>query len=99
MTAVGATSGTQPEAAVFADIDGDVYTSGGGFSEYFSRPWYQEHAVSRWLERNGGKGAQYFNAGGRGVPDVSAQGGLNIPYASNGFVNKDGGGTRYVSWT
>ena len=41
MTSVGGTNGTAPERAIFF--------SGGGFSNYFSRPSYQSEAVEGFL--------------------------------------------------
>ncbi|KAK0230450.1 tripeptidyl peptidase A [Armillaria fumosa] len=60
VTAVGGTSGI-PEQAVFF--------SGGGFSNYFVRPKWQNRAVERYLARlpNGTYEGLY-----NGVPDVSA---------------------------
>ena len=47
---------------------------GGGFSNAFPRPSYQEEAVSSFLKDNAGSLplAKMFNAGGRAYPDVSA---------------------------
>ncbi|KAJ6561529.1 tripeptidyl peptidase A [Mycena vulgaris] len=48
--------------------------SGGGFSDYFSRPAYQNKAVGQYLSKlPHGTYEGLFNRGGRGVPDVSAQ--------------------------
>lgn len=66
VTAVGATTGRSPEqAAAF---------SSGGFSIYHARPPYQDEVVPAYLEQIGDTYAAYFNASGRGIPDVSAQG-------------------------
>ncbi|QRV80026.1 tripeptidyl-peptidase I [Ceratobasidium sp. AG-Ba] len=66
VTAVGATYGMSPEiGAPFSQ---------GGFSNYFSRPSYQNQAVNAYL---GGLGNTYeglYNKSGRAFPDVSAQG-------------------------
>ncbi|KAF8897765.1 tripeptidyl peptidase A [Infundibulicybe gibba] len=56
VTAVGGTNNV-PEVAVFF--------SGGGFSDYFSRPAYQDAA---------GTYQGLFNRTGRAIPDVAAQG-------------------------
>lgn len=67
VTSVGATTFTRPEVA--------TYYSGGGFSERWSRPWWQQNAVVSYLERLGNeKWAGLYNPWGRGVPDVAAQG-------------------------
>ncbi|KAH9983546.1 peptidase S8/S53 domain-containing protein [Russula compacta] len=65
VTAVGGTTGIPEVAAPF---------SGGGFSNYFALPGYQQLAVQTYLN-NLPKG-QYqglFNPAGRAFPDVSAQ--------------------------
>ena len=67
ITAVGATVGVSPEAAV--DF------SGGGFANYFARPSYQNAAVSSWISGNHDTALKgLYNASGRAFPDVSAQG-------------------------
>ncbi|RDB19145.1 Tripeptidyl-peptidase sed3 [Hypsizygus marmoreus] len=66
VTAVGGTVNV-PEIAVFF--------SGGGFSDYFSRPWYQDIAVESYLSKlpkDLYKGL--WNRKGRAIPDVAAQG-------------------------
>ncbi|KAH2247872.1 vesicle formation at the endoplasmic reticulum [Aspergillus fumigatus] len=69
ITAVGGTQSYAPEVA----WDG----SSGGFSNYFSRPWYQSFAVDNYLNNHITKDtkkyySQYTNFKGRGFPDVSA---------------------------
>ena len=86
VTSVGGTEGVEPERAV--DF------SGGGFSERFARPSYQNASVEAYLARLGDKWDGLYNRDGRGIPDVSAQ-------ASN-YVIRDHGqwlqtaGTRWV---
>ncbi|KAK0206859.1 tripeptidyl peptidase A [Desarmillaria ectypa] len=64
VTAVGGTSGI-PEQA--------VYFSGGGFSNYFTRPKWQDKAVKKYLASlPNGTYEGLYNASGRGIPDVSA---------------------------
>ncbi|KAH3995425.1 hypothetical protein HBH61_155540 [Parastagonospora nodorum] len=85
VTTVGGTTGNSPEAA---------WTSGGGgFSEIFGRPSYQDAAVSKWLSTDTTHTAvtKYFNASGRAYPDISAQ-------ATN-FVIIAGGSAQSVSGT
>jgi tripeptidyl-peptidase-1 len=67
VTTVGGTTGVAPETAWF--------DSGGGFSEVFGRPSYQNATVNSWLSTDTThKGVvNYFNASGRAYPDVSAQ--------------------------
>jgi len=51
------------------------YISGGGFSNYFPRPLYQELAVTSYLEKLApGTYEGLFNKSGRAYPDVAAQG-------------------------
>ncbi|KAH9899475.1 tripeptidyl peptidase A [Cubamyces lactineus] len=65
VTAVGGTIHI-PETAVFF--------SGGGFSDVFPRPTYQELAVSKFLSKLApGTYKGLFNPNGRAVPDVAAQ--------------------------
>ncbi|KAF2971878.1 hypothetical protein GQX73_g1707 [Xylaria multiplex] len=51
-----------------------TFFSSGGFSDYWSRPVWQENAVREYLHKIGDKFSPYFNKKGRGFPDVSAQG-------------------------
>lgn len=51
--------------------------SSGGFSYYFSRPWYQELAVGSYLaEHVSAETKEYYSSyvdfSGRGFPDVAA---------------------------
>ncbi|KAH8983898.1 subtilisin-like protein [Lactarius hatsudake] len=70
VTAVGGTRGLEPEVA--ASI------SGGGFSDHFKRPNYQEQAVTAFLQHLGNQYQGQYNATSRGIPDISAQA-LRIP--------------------
>ncbi|KAJ6560214.1 subtilisin-like protein [Mycena capillaripes] len=48
--------------------------SGGGFSNYFSRPAYQDEAVKTFLKTlPAGTYSGLFNPNGRAIPDVAAQ--------------------------
>ncbi|KAH9171607.1 hypothetical protein EDB89DRAFT_1906886 [Lactarius sanguifluus] len=65
VTAVGGTVHIPEVAASF---------SGGGFSDYFERPNWQNRAVQSFLESlPKGAYAGLFNPAGRAIPDVSAQ--------------------------
>lgn len=66
VTAVGGTYQVAPEKA--------VYFSSGGFSDFWSRPAYQDKAVSEYLTKLGSRWEGLYNAKGRGFPDVAAQG-------------------------
>ena len=75
--------------------------SGGGFSNYFSRPDYQNSAVLAYLSSIGGMysglykyvaytleiswGSRVLSASGRGYPDISAQA-RNYQIVVNGTV-------------
>ncbi|KAH8995542.1 subtilisin-like protein [Lactarius hatsudake] len=65
VTAVGGTTGYDPEVA--------APLSGGGFSDLFSRPVYQDVAVSAFLERQGAQYSGLYTPEGRGIPDIAAQ--------------------------
>ncbi|KAH9053079.1 subtilisin-like protein [Lactarius vividus] len=65
ITSVGGTTSSIPEVA--AEL------SGGGFSNYFGRPPYQNVVVPAFLQSLGSQYNGMYNSGGRGVPDVSAQ--------------------------
>ncbi|KAF8262584.1 subtilisin-like protein [Lactarius quietus] len=65
VTAVGGTTYSLPEwAAAF---------SGGGFSDYFERPIYQQQAADSFFEALGTNYQGLYNVSGRGIPDVAAQ--------------------------
>ncbi|RDW92293.1 hypothetical protein BP5796_01687 [Coleophoma crateriformis] len=81
VTAVGATQQFEPEVAAYRapglGFDGrnhGFYASGSGFSNYFSRPSYQDSAVGTYVKNLNGLYNGLYNKEGRGYPDVSAQG-------------------------
>ncbi|KAJ7616593.1 peptidase S8/S53 domain-containing protein [Roridomyces roridus] len=74
ITTVGATYQFGPEVA--------ANLSSGGFANTFPRPAYQDDAVLPYLDFLGDTYTGLFNASGRGVPDVSAQG-VNMATAFN----------------
>ncbi|KAF8269933.1 peptidase S8/S53 domain-containing protein [Lactarius quietus] len=63
VTAVGGTMDI-PEVA--------LPQSGGGFSQYFGRPNYQNGAVLPFLQNLGNQYAGLYNAVGRAVPDIAS---------------------------
>ncbi|KAF8258682.1 subtilisin-like protein [Lactarius quietus] len=65
VTTVGGTRNYLPEIA--------APLSGGGFSDYFARPSYQEKVVPTFLLSHGDQYRGLYQPNGRGVPDVSAQ--------------------------
>ncbi|KAH9164296.1 subtilisin-like protein [Lactarius sanguifluus] len=92
VTVVGGTTDYEPEVA--ADF------SGGGFSDYFKRPSYQEEAVSTFLQDLGNQYQDLYNASGRGIPDIAAQA-IGLPIFFNGNEQKESGykfgDTRIIS--
>ncbi|KAH9037091.1 subtilisin-like protein [Lactarius pseudohatsudake] len=82
VTVVGGTTDYEPEVA--------VKFSGGGFSDYFERPSYQEEAVSTFLQDLGNWHQGLYNASGRGFPDIAAQA-LGLPIFLEGKVYGVGG--------
>lgn len=78
-----ASSGTE----VAVSFSGAGFTAGGGFSTYIAQASYQKAAVSAYL--NSGVAlppSSYYNASGRGYPDVAAMGNNFLVY-----INVDGG--------
>ncbi|KAG9957551.1 subtilisin-like protein, partial [Aureobasidium melanogenum] len=71
VTSVGATMDFNPEVVAYHSSG---FASGGGFSDLFPRPAYQDKAVKAYLKTLGDRDAAYFNASGRAYPDISAQG-------------------------
>merc|ERR1719445_2261356 len=70
VTAVG---GTWIEPVSDTEV-GWVY-SGGGFSDVFKRPLYQETAIKSYLANNASGNLppfSFYNVSGRGIPDISA---------------------------
>ena len=50
-----------------------IYLSGGGFSDTWPRPAWQDTAVKQYLSQLGDRWEGLYNTNGRGFPDVSAQ--------------------------
>ncbi|KAH9162590.1 subtilisin-like protein [Lactarius sanguifluus] len=75
VTAVGGTTSFDPEVG--------ASLSGGGFSEYFRRPTYQQQAVSTFLGNLGQQYAGLYNPPGRAIPDIAAQA-MTIPIFHKG---------------
>ncbi|KAI9745133.1 MAG: hypothetical protein M1818_001411 [Claussenomyces sp. TS43310] len=74
VTAVGATKGFKPEVAAY-DEDNE-FSSGGGFSNYFPAPKYQQRTVNKYLKHLNSS-YEYpglYNKSGRAYPDIAAQG-------------------------
>ncbi|CAK5140265.1 unnamed protein product, partial [Aphanomyces euteiches] len=81
LTSVGATMLAKSEDApsYFNTLDevicsterGSTITSGGGFSNKYDRPSYQDQAVKQFLTTRNLPPSNFFNASGRAYPDVS----------------------------
>ncbi|KAI8631334.1 peptidase S8/S53 domain-containing protein [Xylariaceae sp. FL1651] len=67
VTTVGGTSGTSGDGP---EVVWDF--SGGGFSNFFDRPSWQNSTVASWLTSNPDGNTQYYNSSGRAYPDVAA---------------------------
>ncbi|KAF3761352.1 tripeptidyl peptidase [Cryphonectria parasitica EP155] len=76
ITSVGATGNFTPE--IVAYVPDEDYASGGGFSNYFARPSYQDAVVEQYIASLDGQYAQYYNQSGRAYPDIAAQGLFDI---------------------
>lgn len=87
ITSVGATYQFNPEVAALDTRFTLPFTSGGGFSNYFAQPDYQKDAVTAYLKSNNyfPQYAGLFNASGRAIPDIAAQG-VNFSIVWNGTV-------------
>ncbi|KAF2149201.1 subtilisin-like protein [Myriangium duriaei CBS 260.36] len=72
ITSVGATKGFSPEVVAFDARNG--FASGGGFSDTFPRPKYQDKVVPAYVKSLNGEFSAYYNQEGRGYPDLAAQG-------------------------
>lgn len=72
ITAVGGMTGGDAGKTPTGEV-GDLI-SGGGFSQYFDRPSYQDDAVKNFFAHNKSiPSTKYFNPNGAGYPDIAAQ--------------------------
>lgn len=71
ITAVGGLEGGT--AGKFPTGETTAALSGGGFSNYFDRPAYQDTAVALYLKQADLPAAKMYNKNGAGFPDISAQ--------------------------
>lgn len=92
VTAVGATTGTNPETA--------AGLSSGGFSNRYARPSWQDDAVASYFATAAAvlPDATLYNSSGRGFPDVSAQG-TGFTVINNGMTMPAVAGTSCSSPT
>ncbi|KAI4160428.1 MAG: hypothetical protein LQ342_005752 [Letrouitia transgressa] len=72
VTSIGATKNFNPEVAAFDPRNG--FVSGGGFSNYFPRPAYQDGIVPPYVQSLNGAYKGLYNPQGRAYPDIAAQG-------------------------
>ncbi|EXJ77231.1 hypothetical protein A1O3_10389 [Capronia epimyces CBS 606.96] len=70
VTTVGGTR-DYPEVVAYDAHNG--YASGSGFSNYFTRPFWQATAVERYLDTIGDQFKGLYNTAGRAYPDLAAQ--------------------------
>jgi len=87
VTSVGGTK-DYPEVVAFDPLNG--YASGGGFSNYFPRPSYQDHVVPAYIESLNGTYDGLYNKSGRGYPDIAAQGYHFLTIHNGSIVPLDG---------
>jgi tripeptidyl-peptidase-1 len=92
VTTVGATKNINPEIVAVDPANG--FVGGGGFSNYFARPSYQDAVVPAYITSLDGRFKNLFNASGRGYPDIAAQGFHFLVVWNGTVVSLDG--TRYV---
>ncbi|KAF9629650.1 Peptidase S8/S53 subtilisin/kexin/sedolisin [Lasiodiplodia theobromae] len=83
VTAVGATHQFSPEAAAYRAPNPSVndtagFASGGGSSDYFRRPTYQNNAVNMYVNGLGRAHEGMYNKTGRGYPDVATHGANHV---------------------
>jgi tripeptidyl-peptidase I len=119
VTSVGGTmlypgqSVTDPESVMSANLGGTAanFSSAGGFSNYFARPWYQEEAVEEYFRVANPSYPYYeelnvdvnttqglYNRIGRGVPDIAANGAYFSSYLDAEFVHFFGSSLASPLW-
>ncbi|RDX57216.1 subtilisin-like protein [Lentinus brumalis] len=91
VTAVGATSVAPNNTVDDPEIATTRFPSGGGFSNNFPRPTWQDDAVTNYLDNFGPNYAEnIFNRSGRAYPDVAANGWPLVIAESGQFVKSGG---------
>lgn len=108
VTAVGGTRDIPVEVVTFDETNSLV--SGGGLSNYFPRPKYQDEVVERYLGEIGSLHEGLYNRTGRAYPDLAAQGyryqivyaGMTISFGGTSAAAPTVAGgmcTSALSWT
>ncbi|KAF7363047.1 Subtilisin-like protein [Mycena venus] len=91
ITAVGATSVVPGASTDQAEESTTIFPSGGGFSNNFPRPAWQNYAVQNYLDNFAPSYASsVFNRSGRAYPDVSANGWPIVIAQNGGFIQSGG---------
>ncbi|KAJ6578646.1 subtilisin-like protein [Mycena vulgaris] len=91
ITAVGATSVAPGASTDQVEESTTDFPSGGGFSNNFARPAWQDAAVQNYLDNFvPNYAASVFNRSGRAYPDVSANGWPLVIAEGGGFVHSGG---------
>jgi len=95
VTTVGATQlatdGSSTYEIVCSAREGGVITSGGGFSDIYSRPVWQKDAVKAYLDNGVGvPKSSFFNASGRAYPDITALGSRFLVFVDGAQVELSG---------
>ncbi|KAI1796864.1 subtilisin-like protein [Ganoderma leucocontextum] len=92
VTTVGATQVANGSTVRDPEVATTTFASGGGFSNVFPRPSWQDKQVADYLSQHGPAYAPgVFNRSGRAYPDVSANGHPTAVVIAGNFVV--GGGT------
>ena len=74
-----------------AHVDDIGWTSGGGFSDFFERPWWQVNASEHYLNSSVVKPpSSYYNKNGRVYPDVTLVAHNYLTVIEGGHVCVDG---------
>ncbi|KAI9653577.1 MAG: hypothetical protein M1831_005959 [Alyxoria varia] len=98
VTSVGATKNINPEIVAYDDpasndplhFGSQPYAPGGGFSDIFPRPSYQDAAIPPYINALDGNLTDMYNHSGRGFPDVSAQGQAFVTAWMGKYIFMDG---------
>jgi subtilase family serine protease len=91
-TSVGGTvmSGYGKEAVATSEGAAARITSGGGFSNYFPRPSYQDNVVSQYLQHFNIVPTTKFNPANRAYPDISGMAHNYVCLLAGAYIPIDG---------